>query len=127
MARESTAKKANKDANTAPLRVVPGGGKGMDTEPLDQLIHQRMRLAIVSTLAVNKSLTFGKLKDLLGMSDGNLSVHTQKLEEAGYITCKKYFEGRKPRTDFRLTNKGRGALDRYLSHMESLVAAVRKR
>jgi DNA-binding transcriptional ArsR family regulator len=127
MARESTAKKTYRDAKAAPLRVVPGGAKGMDTEPLDRLIHQRTRLAIVSTLAVNKSLTFGELKDLLSMSDGNLSVHTQKLEEAGYITCKKYFEGRKPRTDFCLTSKGRGALDRYLSHMESLVAAVRER
>jgi DNA-binding transcriptional ArsR family regulator len=94
---------------------------------LDRLIHERMRLAIVSTLAVHDALSFNDLKKLLKTSDGNLSVHARKLEEAGYITCTKFFEGRMPKTEFRLTAVGRRALERYLDHMEALIHATRAR
>jgi DNA-binding HxlR family transcriptional regulator len=92
---------------------------------LDRLIHERVRLAMVSGLAVNDSLTFNELKALLGTSDGNLSVHARKLEEARYVTCTKSFDGRVPRTEYRLTPAGRQALDRYLNHMEALIRAAR--
>ena len=92
---------------------------------LDQLIHERMRLGIVSALAVNESLSFKDLKQLLGTTDGNLSVHARKLEEAEYITCTKYFEGRVPKTEYRLTEEGRRALGRYLDHMEALIQTMR--
>ena len=94
---------------------------------LDRLIHERMRLAIISALAVNESLTFNDLKELLQTTDGNLSVHARKLEEAEYITCNKYFEGRVPKTEYRLTAAGRTALERYLDHMEALIRATRER
>jgi DNA-binding transcriptional ArsR family regulator len=94
---------------------------------LDRLIHERMRLAIVSALAVNESLTFNDLKELLKTTDGNLSVHARKLEEAEYVTCNKYFDGRVPKTEYRLTNTGRAALERYLNHMEALIRATRER
>ncbi|HEX6134133.1 MAG TPA: transcriptional regulator [Longimicrobiales bacterium] len=93
---------------------------------LDRVIHERVRLAIVSALAVNDSLSFNELKTLLDTSDGNLSVHARRLEEAGYITCEKSFEGRLPRTDYRLTASGRRALQRYLDHMEALIRRVRE-
>jgi DNA-binding HxlR family transcriptional regulator len=92
---------------------------------LDRLIHERLRLGIVSALAVNESLTFNELKHLLGTTDGNLSVHARKLEEAAYVTCSKYFEGRQPRTEYRLTPAGREALQRYLDYMESLIRTAR--
>ncbi len=94
---------------------------------LDRLIHERMRLGIVSALAVNDALSFNDLKRLLGTTDGNVSVHASRLEEAGYITSTKYFEGRIPKTDYRLTDAGRQALDRYLDHMEALIHATRGR
>jgi DNA-binding transcriptional ArsR family regulator len=94
---------------------------------LDRLIHERMRLAIVSALAVNESLSFIELRDLIGATDGNLSVHARKLEEGGYVDCQKSFEGRVPRTDYRLTRQGREALERYLAHMEGIIQAVSKR
>ena len=92
---------------------------------LDRLIHERLRLAIVSALAVNPTLTFNELKKLLGATDGNLSVHARRLEEAGYLECTKSFEGRVPRTEYRLTGTGRAALERYLSHMEGLIRTTR--
>ena len=92
---------------------------------LDHLIHDRIRLGIVSALAVNPTLTFTELKRLLATSDGNLSVHARKLEDAGFVNCCKSFDGRKPRTDYALTETGRNALERYLAHMESLIKAVR--
>ncbi len=92
---------------------------------LDRVIHERMRLGIVSALAVNQSLTFNDLKGLLGATDGNLSVHARKLEEVGYVACRKYLEGRVPRTEYRLTAEGRRALSRYLDHMEALIQATR--
>ena len=94
---------------------------------LDRLIHERMRLGIVSALAANESLTFNDLKRLLGATDGNVSVHTRKLEEAQYIACKKSFNGRVPKTEYRLTAQGRRALQRYLDHMEALIRATRER
>lgn len=94
---------------------------------LDRLIHERLRLAIVSALAVNDSLTFTDLRRLLHTTDGNLSVHARKLEEAGYVSCTKSFEGRLPRTAFALTAAGRRALERYLDHMEALIRTTRER
>jgi DNA-binding HxlR family transcriptional regulator len=93
---------------------------------LDRLIHERMRLGIVSALAVNDHLSFNDLKKLLQTTDGNLSVHARKLEEAGYVTCEKYFEGRVPKTEYRLTVSGRRALQRYLDHMEAIIHATRE-
>ncbi len=93
----------------------------------DRLIHERLRLAIVSALAVNESLSFNELKALLATTDGNLSVHARKLEDAQYISCTKSFQGRHPRTEFRLTTAGRRALDRYLNHMEALIRAMKQR
>lgn len=93
---------------------------------LDRTIHERMRLGIVSALAVNDSLTFNELKELLETSDGNISVHARKLETAGYISCSKSFEGRVPRTVYALTAAGRRALERYLDHMEALIRATRR-
>jgi DNA-binding HxlR family transcriptional regulator len=92
---------------------------------LDRLIHERMRLGIVSALAVRDSISFNDLKKLLRTTDGNLSVHARKLEESGYITCTKFFEGRLPKTEYRLTDGGRRALERYLNHMEALIRAMR--
>jgi DNA-binding HxlR family transcriptional regulator len=94
---------------------------------LDRLIHERVRLAIVSALAVRESLAFNDLKALLKTTDGNLSVHARKLEDADYIACDKSFEGRVPRTEYRLTALGRRALERYLDHMEALIRATRAR
>ncbi|MGO9254827.1 MAG: winged helix-turn-helix domain-containing protein [Bryobacteraceae bacterium] len=116
---------------------VPGGGperapaaapgpKGTPAPQLDRLVHERLRLGILSALSVNDALTFNDLKKLLETTDGNLSVHARKLEEAGYITCAKSFHGRMPRSDYRLTATGRRALDRYLDHMEALIQAMRK-
>jgi len=101
-----------------------------DAEPaseLDRLIHERVRLGIVSALAASESLSFRELKDLLRTTDGNLSLHARKLEEAGYVVCKKSFEGRTPRTDYRLSATGRRALEHYLDHMEALIRAARSR
>jgi len=92
---------------------------------LDNLIHERIRLGIISALAANDSLTFSELKDLLKTTDGNVSVHTRKLEEANYLTTKKSFEGRMPRTEYSLTTAGRRALERYLDHMEALIKSTR--
>lgn len=94
---------------------------------LDRVIHERTRLAIISALAVNESLTFRELKQLLGASDGNLSVHARKLEDAGYIACAKSFANRLPKTEYRLTASGRRALEKYLDHMEALIRATRER
>jgi DNA-binding MarR family transcriptional regulator len=102
------------------------GGRAALAPELDRVIHERVRLAIVSSLAVNDTLSFNELKGLLRTTDGNLSVHARKLEEAGYLTCLKSFEGRIPRTEFRLTASGRKALERYLEHMEALIRATRR-
>ena len=93
---------------------------------LDRVIHERMRLAIVSTLAANPALSFNEMKAILGATDGNLSVHARRLEEAGYVACSKSFEGRTPRTEYRITPEGRRAFERYLSHLEALVGTHKR-
>ncbi|MEA2172470.1 MAG: hypothetical protein QOD00_62 [Blastocatellia bacterium] len=128
--KESQAKGRAATTTTArPLRGVGGrtAGEGGGMPELDRLIHERLRLGIVSALAVNESLTFNDLKNLMKTTDGNLSVHARKLEEAQYISCTKYFEGRQPKTEYRLTASGRRALERYLNHMEALIQAMRDR
>jgi DNA-binding MarR family transcriptional regulator len=109
------------------LRSEPGGAVEGAPGDVDRLIHERMRLGIVSALAVNDALTFNELKAMLGATDGNLSVHARKLEEAEYIECSKSFHDRIPRTEYRLTPRGLRALEQYLDHMESLIQAVRER
>jgi DNA-binding transcriptional ArsR family regulator len=106
---------------TAPARPAVA-----EASSLDRLIHERTRLAIVSALAVNASLTFNELKQLLRVTDGNLSVHARKLEDAGYIGCTKSFAGRVPKTEYRLASAGRRALEKYLDHMEALIRATRE-
>lgn len=110
-------------AHGGELKSVKGGRAALAPD-LDKVIHERLRLAIVSALAVNESLTFNELKALLKTSDGNLSVHARKLEDAGYVDCVKSFDGRIPRTEYRLTATGRKALERYLDHMEALITVV---
>jgi DNA-binding MarR family transcriptional regulator len=110
---------------TRTLREVHGQDASNESRELDTLIHHRMRLGIVSALAANDALTFNELKTLMQTTDGNLSVHARKLEEADYVTCTKSFEGRRPKTEYRLTAAGRRALQRYLDHMEALIQATR--
>lgn len=107
------------------LEGIAGGASASASLELDRLIHERVRLAIVSALAVNPVLSFTELKELLGATDGNLSVHARKLEDAKYVRCTKRFEGRVPHTEFALTDKGRLALERYLDHMEGLIRTTR--
>jgi len=113
-------------AAAQPLQGIRGGAIHGPLE-LDRLIHERLRLGIVSALAVNERLTFNDLKRLLRTTDGNLSVHARKLEEANYVICTKSFEGRVPRTEYRLSAAGRKALERYLEHMEALIRSTRER
>lgn len=113
---------ARKQTEAAELEAVPGVASA---PALDRLIHERIRLGIVSALAVRDSLSFNDMKKLLNTTDGNLSVHARKLEQAGYIDCKKYFEGRLPKTEYRLTAQGRNALEQYVNHMEALIRAMR--
>ena len=126
MAKRSVAKRALSAKDHTPaarrLKAVTGGASA--PLALDRVIHERVRLAIVSALAVHEMLSFNDLKQLLDVSDGNLSVHARKLEEAEYLACKKSFDGRIPRTEYRLTAAGKKALERYLSHMEALIKRV---
>jgi len=125
MARQNTVRKEVPEAAAKP-RMAAGGAAVPD---FDRLIHERIRLAIVSALAANPSpsLTFNELKSLLKTTDGNLSVHARKLEDAGYISCTKSFEGRMPKTEYKLTATGRKAFEKYIDHMEALVRAMRER
>ena len=107
------------------LRGVHGGAPHSAHE-IDRMIHERLRLGIISALAANESLTFNELKHTVKTTDGNLSVHARKLEDAGYINCSKSFEGRTPKTEYSLTTAGRRALERYLDHMEALIGRMRK-
>lgn len=107
------------------LRGVRGNVPSTEPQEIDTLIHHRMRLGIVSALAANDSLSFNELKQLMKTTDGNLSVHARKLEDAQYLACEKRFEGRRPKTEYRLTTSGRRALQRYLDHMEALITATR--
>jgi len=124
VARSNAARVERKKRSASP--EPKAGKKNVSATELDRLIHERIRLGIVSALAVNEALTFNDLKALLDTTDGNLSVHARKLEEAEYIECSKSFEGRMPRTEYKLTRSGRDALERYLSHMEALISAVRQ-
>lgn len=107
--------------------IANASAKAAETTELDRLIHERTRLAIISALAVNEAMTFNDLKALLNTTDGNLSVHARKLEEAEYIVCTKSFEGRIPKTEYQVTASGRKALERYLNHMEALIQATRRK
>lgn len=125
MARQSALKDSTQKKSTTSLREA-GDVKAKHLAPsLDRLIHERMRLGIVSALAANESLTFNDLKSLMNTTDGNLSVHARKLEDGGYIACTKSFEGRLPKTEYKLTVAGRRALESYLSHMETLIHQMR--
>jgi DNA-binding HxlR family transcriptional regulator len=129
MARSSTAaheRQRRARENAEPLNSVRGHARETVPAELDRLIHERIRLGIVSALAVNRSLTFNELKALLKTTDGNLSVHARKLEEADYIVCTKSFDGRLPKTEYRLATAGKKALERYLNHMEALIRATRE-
>jgi DNA-binding HxlR family transcriptional regulator len=117
----TSAASANGKGTLASVR----GGRASLAPDLDKVIHERVRLAIVSALAVNQALSFNELKSLLTITDGNLSVHARKLEDAGYIDCQKSFAGRVPLTEYRLTAAGRRALERYLAHMEALIRMAR--
>jgi DNA-binding MarR family transcriptional regulator len=108
------------------LAAVPGAGVAADDAKFDRLIYERVRLGIMSALAVREELTFSELKGLFDVSDGNLSAHARKLEEASYVTCTKSFEDRRPRTVYRITAVGRNALHRYLDHVEAVIKATRR-
>jgi len=128
VAKSNLARKGPQGAKASErLHGIKGDAARQGPLELDRLIHERMRLAIVSALAVNDSLSFNELKRLLDTTDGNLSVHARKLEEASYIICTKSFEGRVPRTRYRLSAVGRQALERYLDHMEALIHSTRER
>jgi len=117
---------AEPSEKTPPVLQPAGGHSAKETgSNLDRLIHERTRLALVSALAVNTTLSFNDLKSLLQVSDGNLSAHARKLEDAGYIACSKSFDGRLPRTEYRLTESGRTALQKYIAHMEALILAMK--
>jgi DNA-binding MarR family transcriptional regulator len=125
MAGKQNTARRERDKKLQPAPV--GVPAALSAPKLDRLIHERLRLGILSALSVNQSLTFPELKKLLDTTDGNLSVHARKLEEAAYIACAKSFVGRMPRTEYRLTAAGRKALERYLDHMEALIQAMRDR
>jgi DNA-binding transcriptional ArsR family regulator len=127
MARKNLATAAENQGGETPkpqaLKVEKAAGKV--SGELDKVIHERMRLGIISALAANETLSFTDLKNLLDTTDGNISVHARKLEEAGYLTCEKSFRGRVPLTEYRITGEGRAALNRYLNHMEALINAMK--
>ena len=129
MAKSSTAREERYQRSREREAALPAA-HAQSREPvpadLDRLIHERVRLGIVSALAVNRSLTFNELKAMLKTTDGNLSVHARRLEEGDYIVCTKSFDGRLPKTEYRLTAAGRKALERYLNHMEALIRATRE-
>ena len=125
MASRSNAASALERLPSRLTEVLHGKHASKTAQQLDRLIHERMRLGIVSALAANEVLSFTELKRLLDTTDGNVSVHARKLEEAGYVSCHKSFEGRMPKTEYRLTNTGRAALEKYLNHLEALLQAMR--
>ncbi len=129
MAKQSALKHATqkKHAGARSLRELEGAQTRSLAPELDRLIHERLRLGIVSALAANETLTFNDLKSLMNTTDGNLSVHARKLEDAGYITCTKFFDGRVPKTEYKLSVAGRRALESYLNHMETLIQQMRNR
>ena len=123
--KKETARRA-RASSASPLRnVKESEAESAPHERFERLIHERSRLGIISALAVNESLTFNDLKSLVKTTDGNLSVHARKLEDAGYVSCTKSFDGRTPKTEYRLTTTGRAALEQYLNHMEALIQTMR--
>jgi DNA-binding HxlR family transcriptional regulator len=126
MSKSSSIRNEHAGRERSAMGAVKGPTREAVSPDLDRLIHERIRLGIVSALAVNRSLTFNELKALLKTTDGNLSVHARRLEEADYIVCTKSFDGRLPKTEYRLTAAGRKALERYLNHMEALIRATRE-
>ena len=132
MAKSSALKQSNQrrpesktDSANSPQEIRAEKSKTPAPETLDRLIHERLRLGIVSALAANESLTFNDIKNLMHITDGNLSVHARKLEDAGYISCNKFFDGRVPKTEYKLTSSGLRALKGYLNHMETLIKKMR--
>lgn len=123
MSRKNLSIKSNNGGGPQALRVEKAAGKV--SNDLDKVIHERMRLGIISALAANDKLSFSDLKKLLDTTDGNISVHARKLEEAGYVDCTKSFSGRMPLTEYAITKNGRKALERYLDHMEALIKAMK--
>jgi DNA-binding MarR family transcriptional regulator len=127
----TAAKRSDTAARVAPKAppkpvAIPGSAQTAEDSKFDRLVYERVRLGIMSALAVNERLTFNELKSLFDVSDGNLSAHARKLEEAGYLECTKSFEGRRPKSEYRLTATGRKALDRYLEHIEAVIKATRR-
>lgn len=130
MVARSSAARVEAATTTRPGKPIKSAGNSLADRTLpdfDRIIHERMRLGIVSALAVNDSLTFNELKKLLQTTDGNLSVHARRLEEAEYVSCTKSFEGRMPKTEYKLTQRGRKMFEKYLSHMEALIHAMREK
>ena len=128
MSKKSTVLKqedARETPNTKPSSVKIERAAETVSSELDKVIHERMRLGIISALAANKSLSFTELKNLLNTTDGNISVHARKLEDAGYLSCEKSFNGRVPLTEYKITKEGKKALERYLNHMEALIKAMK--
>lgn len=127
MAKSSTAKRSegSEEMTKPQLKKVEKAAENVSSE-LDKVIHERMRLGIISALAANETLSFTDLKNLLNTTDGNISVHARKLEDAGYLECLKSFNGRVPLTEYKITSGGREALSRYLNHMEALISAMKK-
>jgi DNA-binding MarR family transcriptional regulator len=123
--RSGAARRSESGVAAKPV-AVPGSGRSADDAKFDRLVYERVRLGIMSALAVNESLTFNELKALFDVSDGNLSAHARKLEEAGYLQCTKLFEARRPKTVYRITAPGRKALHRYLEHIEAVIRATRR-
>lgn len=126
MARQSALKREAKRGQSEKEKLRAVHGAPHSAREIDRLIHERLRLGIISSLAANQSLTFNELKHSVKTTDGNLSVHARKLEDAGYISCVKSFEGRTPKTEYKLTQAGRRALERYLDHMEALIGRMRQ-
>jgi DNA-binding transcriptional ArsR family regulator len=128
MAAKSSARRqlATSPPRTSKLAAVPAASQDADTVSFDRLVYERVRLGIMSALAVREELTFNELKALFDVSDGNLSAHARKLEEAKYLTCTKSFEERRPKTIYRLTPLGKNALNRYLDHVEAVIKATRR-
>ncbi len=126
MAKHQALKHEPRKARSEKNRLKSVQDAPMSMHEIDRLIHERLRLGIISALAANDSLTFNELKHSVKTSDGNLSVHARKLEDAGYVACVKSFDGRTPRTEYSLTSAGRRALERYLNHMEAVIGRMRK-
>jgi DNA-binding MarR family transcriptional regulator len=123
MAKNAALKKDLPEGKKPSLRIERAA-ESISTE-LEKVIHERLRLGIISALAANEKMSFGNLKNLLQTTDGNISVHARKLEEAGYVECLKSFNGRIPLTEYRITSAGRKALEKYLNHMEALINAMK--